>query len=139
MKERALQTLPVLEELETINELITKTVDLLKTIEDASFASRFSHGKDRNRELSDLAGDIAKAKINLDLKIQQAHVGLTRLTNKQLVVQMKTLQRVENSVGILIDQFDGFFITDVVEGKPTNGNYSPYSEDETSYGKLTGQ
>jgi hypothetical protein len=120
-KEEALQTLPVLEEIDRINELVTKTLDLLRTIEDANFVSRLSHGKDRNRELSDLAGDIGKAKINLNMKIQQTHVGLTRLASKQLAVQMKTLEKVEHSVGTLIDQFDGFFITQVVEGKPTNG------------------
>ncbi|KAF7508611.1 hypothetical protein GJ744_009160 [Endocarpon pusillum] len=60
-EEKALQTKAIFAEVMERADLAEKLADLLKTMEDASFISKFANGKDQKEELSNSTGDIAKA------------------------------------------------------------------------------
>lgn len=119
--EDALKTEPVLAEIVAIADLATALQELLKSMEDSGFATRVLHGKDQKEELGSLTGEIAKAKSNLTLKIQSAHVGLTMMENKKIVVHMEKLEVVNANLTRLVDDFEGLFIAELVKGREPCG------------------
>jgi len=115
--EQALQTKSIIIEIGEIGELAIKLEDLLRTIDDAGFISRFVHGKDQKEELSSLTGDVAKAKLNLIIKIQSAHVGLTVSGDQKFMVQMEKIESMDRNLKQLINGFEGLSIGEVVKGR----------------------
>ncbi|KAL4875066.1 hypothetical protein BJY04DRAFT_224374 [Aspergillus karnatakaensis] len=112
-----LQTKAILEEVDGIAEQAEKLEELLTAMESGSFSVRLRHGPSQKEELTALTGNIAKAKSNLTMKIQSAHVGLTILFNDRFVVQMDKLEAVEQTLKQMMVGFEGLLIRHVVEGK----------------------
>ena len=123
-EEKALQIKTIITEFAEIGELATKLEDLLKMIGDAGFVGKFVHGKDQKEVLGTLTADIVKAKSNLNIKIQSAHVGLTVPADRKFVVQTKILESVETSLKRQIDDLEGLSIWEIVKGREPSGIYA---------------
>jgi len=116
-KEEALQTKAIMAEVAEIAELGTKLEGLLKKMETADFTNRLMYGNRQQMELAVLTGDITKCKLNLTVKIQCAHVGLTVSADRKFVVQMERMESVDTQLKSLIQDFGGLAIGGLLKGR----------------------
>lgn len=119
--EQSLQTKVIIAEIANIATLARELEDLLRVMEDKGFIGRFMHGKDQKAEIGRLTGNIAGTKLNLTVKIQNAHVGVTVLANRKLVVQMEKIEAVDANLKRLINGFEGLFIALLMKDRELNG------------------
>jgi uncharacterized protein YlzI (FlbEa/FlbD family) len=109
-----LQTKEIVWELINIAELSTNLQDLLRAINDSKFLERLAHGEDMKMQLNELNGNIFKAKVNLMLKIETAHVGLTLVNGQSYAVQIEQLNRVESQLKQLMQNFGCLEISELI-------------------------
>lgn len=125
-EEHSLHTKDIIAELENVSTLAEELEDILRVMEDKGFMGRFIHGKDHKTEVGRLTGNIACTKLTLIMKIQNAHVGVTVLANRKLVVQMEKIEAVDANLKRLINGFEGLFIALIMRGREINGKYKRY-------------
>ncbi|KAJ5652590.1 hypothetical protein N7507_010016 [Penicillium longicatenatum] len=121
-EEQSLHTKDIMAELANISTLAEELEDMLRVMEDKSFIGRFIHGKDHKAEVGRLTGNIAGTKLTLTMKIQNAHVGITVLANRKLVVQMEKIEAVDANLKSLINGFEGLFIAILMKDRELNAD-----------------
>lgn len=138
--EEVLQTETIIAEIAESVSLVEKIEDVLKVIQDAKFVSRFKHGEDRRKELKSYTTELRTVKSNLVMKVQTAHVGLTRTVGEKLVAIPEQIESLDAKLTQLISGFDGLWIHEVLKDREPDGERDcPASIfvlcDETNYRK----
>ncbi|KAJ5772105.1 hypothetical protein N7520_002634 [Penicillium odoratum] len=121
-EEQSLHTKDIIAELANIATLAEELEDMLRIMEGKGFIGRFMHGKDHKAEVGRLTGNIAGTKLTLTMKIQNAHVGVTVLANRKLVVQMEKIEAVDANLKKLINGFEGLFIALLMKDRELNAD-----------------
>ncbi|OBS23232.1 hypothetical protein FPOA_03785 [Fusarium poae] len=113
--EEALQTAAVANELVEIESILKRIVELLKALNEEKgavrqFTHQLVHGSRDERKLSDIFGELGRAKFNLMMRIQAAHVGLTRSLDNSIAINTSIVERVNSLLEPVLGEGQGLKI-----------------------------
>ncbi|RGP69895.1 hypothetical protein FLONG3_7651 [Fusarium longipes] len=125
--EDALQTAAVGNELVEIENVSTKIVELLKTLTQEKgsvrqFTHQLVHGSRDERKLSDIFEQLGRAKFNLMMRMQAAHVGLTRKLDNSIAVNTSIVERVNRLLEPVLEEGQGLKIAKFLHDRCKNND-----------------
>ncbi|SCO48099.1 uncharacterized protein FFMR_09008 [Fusarium fujikuroi] len=108
--EQALQTVAVASELQEMSTVLERLVDVLRVF------------NDQKSSIRDTVEDLGRAKLNLMLRIQAAHVGLTRSLDNNIAVNTNAVERVNSLLEPVLGEGRGLHITNLLRDRHTRGD-----------------
>lgn len=125
--ENGLQTQVITSEIMRMGSLGEELQNVLNQMERQNknslqqFGNRLANNSKDKQKLNELSSQIMSAKHNLILKIQTAHVGLTKTTGDAIVANTETILNVNRKLQGLIKDFDGLEIADLIRHRKPRG------------------
>jgi hypothetical protein len=126
--EQALQTIAVASELQEMSTVLERLVDVLRVFNDEKssirqFAHQLVRGSKDTRNLGDAIEDLGRVKFNLMLRIQAAHVGLTKSLDNSIAVNTNAVERVNNLLEPVLGEGRGLHIANLLRDRHARGMF----------------
>lgn len=124
--EEALQTAAVAAELVDMDSIAERLVADLKALQSdkgrvSQFLHQLVHGPKDESNLAGIMSDLSRAESNLALRINVAHVGMTRTLHNTMVANTAVVERVDALVQSVLGGDRGLKIAMLLRNRPVQG------------------